>query len=122
MLTPPPTFMQIHQIEPLAEGSVSRFTIWAGPLPIRWTAIHSNVSASGFTDTQAEGVMQKWAHTHRFEAIDASTSRVTEHIDYEFAGGGRDRVIGLLIFNRPALVALFNYRKLRTRWALRQAA
>ena len=34
-LTPPPTIVQIHSVEPLAEGSVSRFTLWVGPLPLR---------------------------------------------------------------------------------------
>lgn len=121
ILTPPPTFVQLHDIEPLAEGSVSKFTVWAGPLPVHWTAVHSNVSESGFTDSQAEGVMAKWEHTHRYEAIDEQTTEVIEHIEYEFASGGKDRLIGLLIFNRAALKGLFTYRKLRTRWELRNA-
>ena len=33
-LTPPPVFVQLHEIEPLSEGSVSRFTLWMGPLPL----------------------------------------------------------------------------------------
>ena len=50
-LTPPPTIVQIQSVEPLAEGSISRFTLWVGPLPLRWTAIHKNVSGNGFTGT-----------------------------------------------------------------------
>jgi ligand-binding SRPBCC domain-containing protein len=119
-LTPPPMFVQIHSMEPLAEGSITKFTVWAGPLPIRWTAEHSDVSDSGFTDTQAEGPMARWVHTHRYIPIDDTTTKVTEHIEYEF-GSGKDRLVGLLAFSKPALLGLFNYRKLRTRWDLRKA-
>ena len=52
-LTPPPTIVQLHDIEPLAEGSISKFTLWFGPLPLRWVAIR--VSDFGFTDIQSEG-------------------------------------------------------------------
>ena len=38
-LTPPPTIVQLQSIEPLAEGSVSKFTLWFGFLPLRWTAV-----------------------------------------------------------------------------------
>lgn len=61
-LTPPPVFVQIHSMEPLAEGSRSVFTMWFGPLPLRWTAIHSNVDTMhGFTDTQEKGPAAKLA-------------------------------------------------------------
>jgi hypothetical protein len=53
-LTPPPTIVQLHDVEPLGEGSVSRFTLWVGPLPLRWTAVHRDVSERGFTDVQRE--------------------------------------------------------------------
>ena len=36
-LSPPPTIVRLHEIEPLGEGSVSRFTLWVGILPLRWT-------------------------------------------------------------------------------------
>lgn len=119
-LTPPPTFVQIHSMEPLGEGSITEFTVWLGPLPIRWTAEHSNVSAEGFTDTQTEGPMKRWVHTHRYVPVDEHTTRVTEHIEYEF-GSGKDRIVGLLAFSKPALLGLFTYRKLRTRWDLRNS-
>ena len=37
-LTPPPVFVQIHSMEPLAEGSRSEFSMWFGPVPLRWVA------------------------------------------------------------------------------------
>lgn len=115
-----PTYAQVHSMDPLGEGSITKFTVWAGPIPVHWTAEHSGVSDSGFTDTQTAGPMKRWVHTHRYEPVDESTTRIIEHIDYEF-GTGKDRLICLLMFNRPALLGLFTYRKWRTRWALRKA-
>lgn len=51
-LTPPPIFIQLHHVEPLAEGSRVDMTMWFGPLPVRWVAVHDQVEAlSGFRDT-----------------------------------------------------------------------
>lgn len=30
-LTPPPIFVQLHRVEPLAEGSIVDFTLWFDP-------------------------------------------------------------------------------------------
>ena len=91
-LTPPPTLVQLHEVEPLGEGSVSRFTLWVGPLPLRWTAVHRDVSQTGFTDIQAEGPARRWEHTHRFTAISPQLTEIHEHIEFEhksgFWGGG----------------------------------
>ena len=94
-----PTFAQIHSMDPLGEGSITKFTVWAGPIPIHWTAEHSNVSDSGFTDTQIDGPMTKWVHTHRYTPIDDTTTKVTEHIDYEFGTSLKDRFLCLVMFN-----------------------
>ena len=75
-LTPPLMIMQVHKFEPLAEGSIGEFTMWMGPIPVRWKAVHSDVSPAGFTDTQEAGPMKFWKHTHRFKAIDGSTTEV----------------------------------------------
>lgn len=117
-LTPPPVIVQLHRVEPLGEGSVSEFTMWFGPLPTRWTAIHSNVSQNGFTDTQAQGPLKRWQHTHRFTAQDDDTTRIDEHIEYEHERGLRG-LLSRLAFARPALWFLFTYRQFVTRWSLR---
>ena len=113
-LTPPPTIVQLHKIEPLAEGSVSRFTLWVGPLPLRWTAVHRNVTEHGFTDIQSEGPAKKWEHTHTFKPVGKDVTEVHEHIEFEHKTG----VWGLLtriMFARPNLYVMFTYRKLVTR-------
>ncbi len=119
-LTPPPIFAQIHDYEPLGEGSRAEFTLWFGPLPLRWLAIHSDVSQRGFTDTQAEGPLASWQHTHRFTPVDATHTRISEHIEYAYKPGLWGWFTRLL-FGRPGLLGLFTARNLLTRWYLRGA-
>ncbi len=118
-LTPPPTFVQIHSIEPLAEGSVSTFTLWVGPLPLRWKAIHRNVSETGFTDIQAEGPAAKWEHTHSFIPVSDKQTDISEHIEYEHRPGWAG-LLTRLLFAKPNLYIMFTYRMLATRWHLRR--
>ena len=76
-LTPPPTIVQLIDIEPLCEGSVSKFTLWVGPLPLRWTAVHRNVSLHGFTDIQIAGPAKKWEHTHTFISLSQKMTEIS---------------------------------------------
>ena len=120
-LTPPPTIVQIHSVEPLAEGSVSTFTLWVGPLPLRWRAVHRNVSDNGFTDVQESGPARKWEHTHTFTPTAATTTRIDEHIEYEHKAGFWGLVTRLL-FSWPNLYSMFSYRAWVTRQACRKLA
>lgn len=117
MLTPPPIFAQIHHFDPLADGAIAEFTLWFGPLPVRWRAIHSQVSETGFTDTQLSGPLQSWQHTHTFTAVSATTTRVHEYIEYSHADGRRG-LLSRLLFNRAGLYLLFTARQFITRWHL----
>jgi ligand-binding SRPBCC domain-containing protein len=119
-LTPPPTIVQLHSIEPLGEGSVSRFTLWVGPLPLPWKAVHRDVSDRGFTDVQAEGPAAKWEHTHSFVPLDDGATEVREHIEFEHKPG-LSGLVTRVLFARPNLLAMFTYRMLVTRWCLRHA-
>lgn len=120
ILTPPPLYAQIHSYEPLAEGAEANFTLWFGPYPIRWTAVHSNVGEDGFTDTQVRGPLKRWQHTHRFSPLSEEVTLVSEHIDYEYHRGVRG-LIGRLLFSPLALTLLFTARKVITRRRLAQA-
>lgn len=117
-LTPPPMIVQMHAVEPLAEGSVSEFTLWLGPLPIRWRAVHRDVSDDGFTDVQERGPAKSWRHTHTFVLLDERTTRVDDHVEYEF-GTGWNAILTRLLFCKPGLRALFSFRKLATRRGVR---
>lgn len=116
-LTPPPTIVQLHKIEPLGEGSVSTFTLWVGPLPLRWKAVHRDVTENGFTDVQAAGPAKKWEHTHTFTALDDDTTQLSEHVEYEHKSGFWGLVTRVL-FAKPNLLVMFAYRKWATRRAL----
>lgn len=117
LLSPPPVVVQLHLVEPMANGSIAEFTLWFGPLPVRWRAVHSQVAAQrGFTDTQARGPLRAWQHTHSFDEV-AGGVRVQEHVEYEHDSGWRG-VLSRLLFNPPALGFLFWYRGWATRRAL----
>jgi ligand-binding SRPBCC domain-containing protein len=117
-LTPPPIFVQLHEAQPLADGSISRFTMWFGPLPIRWVAVHSAVDPGrGFVDTQVRGPLKSWRHQHSFEAGENGQTVLRERVAYEHRPGLAG-VFSRVLFNRPALRLLFAYRKWVTRRAL----
>jgi ligand-binding SRPBCC domain-containing protein len=121
-LTPPPISVQVHRAEPLAEGSVAEFTLWFGPLPVRWLAVHRDVDRlRGFTDEQRSGPMQAWRHTHRFEAVDANATRVSDHIEHAHHAGGRG-LVSRVLFHPLALRLLFGYRAWMTRRLLQAAS
>jgi ligand-binding SRPBCC domain-containing protein len=118
-LTPPPIRVQLHRVDPLAEGAIADFTLWFGPVPVRWVALHTQVDPlHGFTDTQQAGPLLFWRHTHRFDAIDAATTRVREHIEYQYKPGWRGW-FSRVLYNPLALSFLFGYRRWVTRRSLR---
>ena len=88
---------------------------------MRWVAVHSQVDPlNGFTDTQQAGPLKFWRHIHHFEAVDAATTRVNEHVDYQHFHGWRG-LFSRLLYNPLALRALFIYRRLATQRGLRTA-
>ncbi len=108
-LTPPPLIVQFNKVEPLAEGSVADFTMWAGPIPIRWTAVHSQVTEeNGFIDTQNRGPFRTWRHHHQFRALDEHTTEVVDEIEAEYGS-----VISRLMWSNLGM--LFAYRAHRTK-------
>jgi ligand-binding SRPBCC domain-containing protein len=116
-LTPPPVFVTIQRVEPLAEGSRSEFTLWFGPLPVRWLAVHTQVDRlKGFTDTQERGLMKHWVHRHSWQACDASTTQLEERIEYEHHSGWRG-LLSRLLFAPPLMKVMLAYR----RWSIRRA-
>jgi ligand-binding SRPBCC domain-containing protein len=111
-LTPPPLIVQFNNVEPLGEGSVADFTMWAGLLPVRWVAVHSQVTEqNGFVDTQMRGPFRKWRHHHEFHAVDAQATVVIDKIEASY-GNVISRFMWL---NLPLL---FAYRSWRTKTAL----
>ncbi len=114
LLTPSPMFVKFNHIEPLGEGSRSDFTLWFGPIPIRWVAVHSEVDLlKGFTDTQVEGPFQTWVHNHTFRRLPGEMTTIVDQIEGQPSNhilwGIISRVMWL------TLPILFSYRARQTR-------
>jgi ligand-binding SRPBCC domain-containing protein len=112
-LTPLPLWVQIHSVEPLAENSRTQFTLWAGPLPMYWEAIHTNVTDQGFSDTQVKGPYKYWVHSHHFSAINSNSSEVIDDVTAIYGEGLFWGLITRLMWLGMPL--LFAYRGWRTR-------
>ncbi|HLE13951.1 MAG TPA: SRPBCC family protein [Anaerolineales bacterium] len=119
LLTPPPVQVQFNQVQPLREGSVADFTLWFGPLPVRWVAVHAQVDPLlGFTDIQARGPFASWVHRHSFSALDDNTTLITDEIQASPKGHPFWWAFGQLMC--LSLPFLFAYRGRVVRRALRR--
>jgi ligand-binding SRPBCC domain-containing protein len=80
-ITPPPIITRIHQAPPvLKNGDRMRFTLWLGPLPLRWTAQIESDSPSGFIDRQVKGPFASWQHRHSFVAVQEGSTLVQDEV------------------------------------------
>lgn len=107
-LMPPPLQLRFNRLDPMGEGAVSDFSMGLGPLQVHWTAVHSNVTPAGFTDTQQRGPFKFWQHRHTFRAVDAQTTEVIDEVEAE-----PDGLISWLMW--LTLPLLFVYRSWQTR-------
>jgi ligand-binding SRPBCC domain-containing protein len=89
------------------------FTMWLGPLPVRWLARIEDVSPTGFTDRQLRGPFQEWVHRHNFVQVDETTTAVQDEIDLSFRTHLWWRLVGLGMW--LSLPLLFAYRGWKTR-------
>jgi len=118
-ITPPPVIVRIHEAPlELSEGAEMDFTLWLGPLPIRWRARIEAVNEHGFCDRQISGPFGYWLHTHRFVPVAANVTEVHDTIELEVAANGAARWIGVGMW--LSLPLLFAYRRWRTRRLLNQ--
>lgn len=116
-LTPPPIIAQIHKrdLQSLTEGTLE-FTLWFGPIPIRWMAQHEQgPTPHSFADRMMQGPMQYWLHQHIFEQTDDGITLI-DRITIAHKPGLQG-VFTRLIFDGLPLRFLFIYRHLRTKMA-----
>jgi ligand-binding SRPBCC domain-containing protein len=119
-LTPPPVIIRLHRFDPLEEGAVAEFTLWFGPLPLRWVAIHQDFHPLfGFTDIQQRGPFKRWAHRHIFIAESEDRTLVSDSVDYEHYPGWKGWLTRLL-FPPPVFYFVFAYRQWVTRRGVRR--
>jgi ligand-binding SRPBCC domain-containing protein len=81
-ITPPVIPMRLHQTpRVLSEGDEMSFTLWLGPIPVRWVAEFEDVSASGFVDRQRQGPFRSWQHRHSFVEIAPDVTEVVDEVE-----------------------------------------
>jgi ligand-binding SRPBCC domain-containing protein len=118
-ITPPPVIVQMHSAPPrLAEGDVMDFTLWAGPLPIRWQARIEQVTPVSFVDRQLRGPFAAWRHLHTYVATGPDQTLVLDQVEAELSGHWGWKLAGLGMW--LSLPLLFAYRGWKTRRLLRQ--
>ena len=113
-ITPPPIIARIHQAPAvLNEGDEMSFTLWLGPLPLRWLARIEAVSAEGFTDRLLRGPFAEWVHRHSFKPVDDYTTEVVDEIAIKLSSHPFWRLVGVGM--RLGLPLLFAYRAWKTK-------
>ena len=118
-LTPPPIIMQLHRDErrSLTAGELE-FTLWFGPIPIRWLARHEpGPTPHSFADSQVKGPLAYWRHEHIFAEVEGGV-QLTDRIELAHRRG-LPGILTRLAFDGLPLRLLFAYRHWRTRRALR---
>lgn len=112
-ITPLP--MTIHAApDPLESGDEITFTMWMGPLPVRWHGRIESVDGDGFDDVQVRGPFGSWRHRHRFEPVASGGTTVHDTVEVEmpFLLSPRYVIAALMWVGLPVL---FVYRAWRTR-------
>jgi ligand-binding SRPBCC domain-containing protein len=119
-ITPPPMIVRVHSAPAeLKSGDRMDFTLWAGPVPIRWVACIEDASEWGFTDRQLRGPFGSWAHRHAFERVDDRTTEVVDRIE---ASHSKHLFWGLVTrLMWLGMPLLFAFRARRTRAILEAA-
>jgi ligand-binding SRPBCC domain-containing protein len=81
-ITPPPLRFEAQQVPDLISSPTTMcFTLWLGPLPIRWVARIEDISPDGFVDRQESGPFHTWIHRHAFRPLDEGQTEVLDQIE-----------------------------------------
>ncbi len=117
-ITPPPVIAKIHSApEVLKEGDEMDFTLWIGPLPIRWLARIEDVTPTGFVDRQLRGPFTSWVHRHTFRQIGPSKTEVIDEVEAITSSNWFWKFVGIgMWLNMPVL---FGFRAWKTKRLLR---
>ena len=129
-ITPPPVIVSVHHAPPqLAEGDEMDFTLWLGPLPMRWLARIEQVTPISFVDRQVRGPFGSWRHLHTYVAdvwetngasgeLRAERTLVIDEVEAELSRHWGWKFVGLGMW--LSLPLLFAYRGWKTRRLLGQ--
>jgi ligand-binding SRPBCC domain-containing protein len=113
-ITPPPIIVRVQRAPAvLAEGDEMDFTMWLGPLPLRWLARIEAVSPNGFSDRQLLGPFAEWVHRHSFIMVNEQATDVFDEIILNLRNHPFLWSIGLGM--RLGMPFLFAYRGWKTK-------
>ncbi len=113
-ITPPPVVVQLHRAPArLDDGDEMDFTLWLGPLPLRWLARIENVGPNGFIDRQLRGPFRSWVHKHTFVPVEETVVEVVDEIELKLRPHPWWALVGLIMWLSMPL--LFGYRGRKTR-------
>jgi len=112
-LVPPWQSVSRTDDDDVAEGSIARLRLHAGPLSLPWDARHEDVAfPHRFVDVQERGPFRSWRHEHVFEARGAKTL-LTDRVTYELPLDPLSRIGDSVVVRM--LSRLFDYRHRVTR-------
>jgi ligand-binding SRPBCC domain-containing protein len=118
-ITPSPVVARVQSAPAaMVEGAEMAFTLWLGPLPIRWRARFEEVGDNAFVDRQMSGPFAAWVHRHTFVAVDDDTTEVIDTLHGAYRPHWFWGIVGRSIW--WSLPLLFAYRARRTRHLLEQ--
>ena len=113
-ITPPVIPVRLnHAPDRLGPGDEMDFTMWMGPLPVRWVARVESVSSDGFVDHQVEGPFEFWSHRHTFDPLDEGTTEVIDTVEAKLKRHPVWGPVGLAMW--LGLPFLFAYRGWKTK-------
>jgi ligand-binding SRPBCC domain-containing protein len=116
-ITPPLMPMRLHYApERMADGGEMAFTMWLGPIPVRWVARVEDVTGSGFADRQQSGPFESWVHRHTFVAEDERMTKVVDEVEAKLKRHPLWGPVGLAMW--LGLPLLFAYRGWKTKQLL----
>lgn len=112
-ITPPPIIVIMHESPAtLREGDEMEFTLWLGPIPLRWRARIENVTPTSFDDRQLRGPYKSWRHRHTFVQVDANHVEVLDEITAHLSDTWWKKILGLGMW--LGMPILFTYRGWKT--------
>ena len=119
-ITPPPILVRVHVApETLRDGDRMDFTMWLGPMPVRWLAQIEQTTPTSFVDRQISGPFASWVHQHTFEPIDAETTAVIDEVNATLHRNWFWKLVGVGMW--IGLPILFAFRGWKTRRMLEQS-
>ncbi len=92
------------------------------PLKLHWVGFWQEVIPPRLlVDGAKKSPFTYWQHQHRFEAVDAVHTRMTDHVTYQFPGGWLGKFFGETLGRLQFRIMFFDRHRRTQRWMQEQA-